>query len=407
MRALLVSAGSLLAVLSALAVSTVAAEPVANIDEQATHQQTAIIEVPQTAKMNAFCLDRQGQILAACGEGPGEVRVMNGEGEHVTSWKIDVKPEAINVAPDGTVLVAGQGRLFRLSPEGKVLQQADSPHAAALRENTEKLREQAKANLQRSTGNLAAQVQAYKSMLAQLEAKQEKEELNAQEKQVLKILPDYIKRYEDRLAAQGEQREPEISQEAIDRRVAAITQQKLRVSSISADDEHVYIAAPSITGYTFEVWKMGSDFAGGEVIVSDLRGCCGQMDVQACSSGVYVAENARHRVACFKPDGEVLTAWGERDRTGAGGFTSCCNPMNVCFNAAGDVFTAESTTGRIKRFGPDGEFKEFIGDVKLVPGCKNVSIAVSGDNERVYMLDITRNHIVLMTRKAAPPAAGE
>lgn len=36
----------------------------------------------------------------------------------------------------------------------------------------------------------------------------------------------------------------------------------------------------------------------------------------------------------------------------------------------------------------------------LVPGCKNVSIAVSHDGDHVYMLDITRNHIVVMARKS-------
>ena len=41
-----------------------------------------------------------------------------------------------------------------------------------------------------------------------------------------------------------------------------------------------------------------------------------------------------------------------------------------------------------------------IGTVKIVPGCKNVAIGVSPDGNRVYMLDVTRKHIVLMTRKA-------
>jgi sugar lactone lactonase YvrE len=74
--------------------------------------------------------------------------------------------------------------------------------------------------------------------------------------------------------------------------------------------------------------------------------------------------------------------------------------MNVTFGKNGDVYTAESNTGRIKRFTADGEFVDFIGDVKLVPGCKNVSIAVSKDGKRVFMLDITRNHVVVMDRKS-------
>lgn len=70
--------------------------------------------------------------------------------------------------------------------------------------------------------------------------------------------------------------------------------------------------------------------------------------------------------------------------------------MNVTFGADGTVYTAESNTGRIKRFDRDGKYLATIGQVDLVPGCKNVSIAVNQDGSRVYMLDITRKHIVMM-----------
>jgi hypothetical protein len=35
-----------------------------------------------------------------------------------------------------------------------------------------------------------------------------------------------------------------------------------------------------------------------------------------------------------------------------------------------------------------------------VPGCKKVAISVSPKGDQVYMLDITRGHIVVMTRSA-------
>ena len=56
-----------------------------SIDADATHQQVAIIrvsadEVP-AMPINAFCLNRKGQIVAACGSGPGEVRIINDDGK--------------------------------------------------------------------------------------------------------------------------------------------------------------------------------------------------------------------------------------------------------------------------------------------------------------------------------------
>lgn len=378
---------------------------VADIDQEATHEQIGLIEIPKTSKVNAFCLDDKGRILAACGSGPGEIRVLNAEGEELAVYEVEIMPEAINTAPDGTILVAGQGKVLRLSSEGKLLKEADSPHAIALEENKESLRQQAEANL-RQTGPSAAEIiKSYQQMMEQLEEKKKTTELNEQEERILTILPQEIEKFEEQLKVEEEKTDGGISEEAISQQIKQIMQSKLHVASISSDGKAVYVATPAATGYTFEVWKMSPEFSNGEVVVSDLRGCCGHMDVQACEKGVYVAENARHRVACFGTDGSITNTWGKADRTGKDGFTSCCNPMNVCFDKTGDVYTAESNTGRIKRFAADGTFKEFVGDVKLVPGCKNVSIAISPDNNRVYMLDITRNHIVLMQRKATAETA--
>jgi sugar lactone lactonase YvrE len=75
--------------------------------------------------------------------------------------------------------------------------------------------------------------------------------------------------------------------------------------------------------------------------------------------------------------------------------------MNVNFGPKQTVYTAEAGSGRVMRFSPDGKFLEVVGAVELVPGCKKVSIAVSPDGGRVYMLDITRGHIVVMESKDA------
>lgn len=382
-------------------------EEAENIDEQATHEQVALIKVDRGAKsdmtLNAFCLTRQGEILAACGNGPGEIRVFDGEGKFLRFWEVPVKPESVNTAPDGTVLVAGSGKLFRYSTDGEELHQADSPHARAVKENAEKIREEAVAQLEQTVNNVANQIEQYARLVEQLETKKKKEGLKEQEQQILDILPENIERLKEYQKKNPQTQE--ISERQIKQQVEFMTQHKMRMASVSADDNYVYAATPALSGYGFEVWRLDPDFEQGEVVISDLRGCCGQMDVQACSSGVYVAENARHRVVCLTSEGDEVTNWGQRDRTGLDGFTSCCNPMNVCFNTTGDVYTAESNTGRIKRFSSDGKFLDFVGDVKLVPGCKNVSIAVTGDGERVYMLDITRNHIVLMQRKSADAAS--
>ena len=417
MRIVLASLASLVAIscftiaaqLHAQTTATAASQPkVENIDERATHQQETLIQVNgkgrKDLQVNAFCLSPKGNILAACGDGPGEIRVLSADGDFIRSWEVDIKPEAINTAGD-TVLVGGSGKLFRYTLKGRELQSAESPHAAAIKENAKTFREQAIANLERMQGygrGIKSQIPVYENFIKQLEGKKE---LSKQEEQVLKSIKSRLEQMKEQLAQQEaegdeeEEKKPKFTEKQIQEQVDNMTSRKMRIASISSDGESVYIATYALQGYTFDVWKLNAELSAGKILVSELRGCCGQMDVQACASGIYVAENSRHRVAKFSSDGEQVTTWGKRDRTGVDGFTSCCNPMNVCFNRAGEVFTAESNTGRIKRYTADGEFVAYIGDVKLVPGCKNVSIAVSPDNDRVYMLDITRNHIVLMKRK--------
>ena len=86
------------------------ADEVKSIDNQSTHAQTGIIQftgASSVLKMNAFCLNNQGQIVAVCGNGPGEIRVANDDGKILNSWKVDVKPESVGVAEDDTILVGG------------------------------------------------------------------------------------------------------------------------------------------------------------------------------------------------------------------------------------------------------------------------------------------------------------
>ena len=378
-----------------------------SVEEQSTHQQTSIIKMVDEKtplKINAFCLNGDGHIVAVCGNGPGEVRIINDDGKILRSWETDVKPEAVNVADDGTVLVGGEGKLFRFDAAGKELQQAEAPHAHALRTDTAELRKQAIARLsqQNNTNALSVRITVYEKVIAQLEEKGKKTELNDQEMRMLEVLPKTLATFREQYAKEAEEsgdKQDGPSEERIQAYIKSLIASKMRISSVSSSGDHVFVATRSTAGYGYDIWRTDDEFSNSKVIVTGLRGCCGQMDVQCCKNGVFVAENSRHRVVRYDIEGEEVASWGSRDREGVDGFSSCCNPMNVCFNGSGDVFTAESGTGRIKRFSAKGDFVGYVGDVNLVPGCKNVSIAVSPNTDKVYMLDLTRNHIVMMQAK--------
>ena len=193
----------------------------------------------------------------------------------------------------------------------------------------------------------------------------------------------------------------------IDEQVKASMVYKLKAASISATKDDVFLATPTAAGYGFAIWRMDNKLESPSKIVDGLSGCCGQMDVKANDKGVFVAENSRHRVVRYDRDGKQQGAWGASARTGLEGFGSCCNPMNVAFGPKDVVYTAEDDTGRIKRDPPEGKLLGLVGNIELKPGCKNVSIAVSSDGSRVYMMDITRNHLVRMDPRPADEVAKE
>jgi hypothetical protein len=184
-------------------------------------------------------------------------------------------------------------------------------------------------------------------------------------------------------------------QAAIRQRSAALRSR--RISGIAINEKDVFICCQPPKGYGFQVWRGDQNLENFKMVVASLRGCCGNMDIQAHGDKLYAAENARKKVVVFDRDGEKLASWGGSGRDGLGeNFGSCCNPMNIRFDHEGNVLTSESNVGIIKRFTPEGKFLGRVGRVEIIPGCKHVAIGVADNSEKVYMLDITRSHIVLM-----------
>ncbi len=410
----------------------------------ATHEQTGIIKVlpkkdKQGRQLACFCLHTDGNLLAAITADPGELRVLSPAGDLVDTWELPIRPEAINLDKDGTILVAGQGQLLRLSSSGDVVHQQESPHMAAFQDTTDQLREQVVEQMRSTADSLRQQLDAIAAQVRQLKnisAEQEQElkllqaaidkiadqregdltdrqreavqlrrelvkvinesieaGITKQNRATIEILEKQMASYEDYLQRRGNSRP---TPEEIDQMVEQLRQSRSQISSISSSGTDVFVATNAAKGYGYDVWRMTPSFEDAEKIVTGLRGCCGQMDVQANEHGVFVAENSRHRVSRYDREGQAVKHWGKRSRSGVRGFGGCCNPMNVAFGTDGSVYAAESNSGRIKRYSVDGELLALIGSVKLVPGCKKVSIAVSDDGNQVYMLDITRNHIVVM-----------
>lgn len=150
----------------------------------------------------------------------------------------------------------------------------------------------------------------------------------------------------------------------------------------------------------YSIYRLDSELANPKEIVKGLEGCCGQLDLKAKDGVVYVAANCEFSVIKYDRDGKEIGRFGKEGKegqmTGDEGFIGCCEPKNVCFDSQGNLYTAEAVHRRVKKFTPDGKYMGLAG---MASGdyCVRVTIAVSKDCSKIYMLDAERNIIRLVT----------
>ena len=283
-----------------------------------THKEVEPIGLTPEIKfgnLTTFCMDREGNLLA-CDSKANEIRKISPAGKTLARWKFNFAPNAIHACPDGTIYVAGQGKVAKLDKTGKVLKTVETDGS-----------------------NFPAG----------------------------------------------------------------------RPSGITATKRDVFVCIGS--GWSLRsrssIVRFDRDLGQPTIIAEDLRGCCQRLDTIAKDGVLYVAENARYRVLKCDRNGKILSKWGNRDRRNIEGFGSCCNPMNLCFGPKGELYTAESGLGRIKRYSTDGEFLGLVGYVgverfnragRLAASCSNITVAVNKDVSRIYVLDFKNNLIRVMER---------
>ncbi len=372
----------------------------ADSEPQPTHKQVRTIRLADKNDKpgESFCLNG-GNVLACVGS--RDVRVLNLEGKLLETWKLDFAPQVINTAPDGAIYVGGNGKLARLDKSGKVVQTADVP--SDVKPPPEEDKETAEKR-QARIAELKAQSQKFSVEMREITAKLKdlKTEIGKVQEQVRKAEGDKekleaeLKRLTDERTKLTEKQQPiQKEMQAASRELMELQQrdlEKLRagrraVTGIAAGQRDLFVACSASKGVGYEVWRMDRDFTQPKKVVEGLSGCCGQMDIQTHGGDLFVAKNTAFQVAHYDREGKQLATWGGKDRKGVDGFGSCCNPMNICFDAAGNLYTSESNVGRIKRYTPDGKLLNVVGTAKIETGCKRVTVAVSSDGKQVFMLD--------------------
>lgn len=395
--------------------STIATEP--NTPHVSTHKQTRIIRPLHDGKpitLNTFCLSGDGSILACVGgdsveyvpgedgsfetktvEAPKLLQKYSADGQLMAEVKLDFKPTAINEAADQTIYVAGVGRVAHLSKDCKILTVADSPHIGDLDELKKKAAAAAEEQMQELTGSLTQQTERITKMLEKLEAKPV-EELTDRDKKRMETLTQQKKIYCDQEKQMAETYAQFFS-------VDAMMQRSMEITSLAVTSRDVFLCCGATEGHGYEVWRTDLELSSPVKVVDSLGGCCGQCDIQANDDYLVLAENTKFQVGLLDRDGERVSSFGKQDRTSKEGFASCCNPMNIRCCDNGDILTAESSIGYIKRWDKDGNLVGTVGKAKIGGGCKHVAIGYDKTKDHYYMQYQDRNQICVLVPNAEAP----
>jgi len=362
--------------------------------------------------LQTLCSDTQGRIVALVGQSRqfnsaaknvvSEIHILSPEGKAVQKWEVNFHAHSINVGPDGTLFVAGDGKVARFDKNGKELGQIELPHIAELIKNKEQMKKDAEIQIAQQREQFDKTLKSFTDQKEKLE-KKKLEDLTKQEKSQLAQYKQILKSYEQTA---------DYYKKMTVEDVVAQTLSRLKViNGIAVSSKEIFLVCGESKGYGYAIWRMSHEFKEPKQVKTGVRGCCGQMDVQVADSDFLLAENCDYKFGRYDRDGKSIGAWGKGMMAASGKesapdcFGGCCNPMNLRIDKAGDVYTAESE-GIIKRFSAKGDFLGTVAKVSLTGGCKNVALAVSGDGEKVFFCDQPGSKVIILARKKVDKTLG-
>ncbi len=378
--------------------------PQKNAAEKGSHEKDRTIDIARkgTLSLQTLAVDGDGRVLGLVASSryfnpatskekvTSEVHVFTPAGKADGVWKVEFNAQSLNSAPDGSVLVAGDGKVAKFSKAGKLLATIELPHLKKIAEDTDGIRKQAQDQIDQQKKSFEMSVNRIKEMKKKIEDVAE-DKRTALQKNQLKQYESILKSYELNAKAYTGQKVEDV--------VAGILSRLKIINGVAVSGKDVFIACGEAKGFGYAVWRMTHDFKEPKQIMTGCRGCCGQFDIQTQGDELLVAENTQHRWARYSRDGKLVSAHGKRGNDNdVECFGGCCNPMNLKANAAGEIYTAESE-GIIKRYSAKGDFLGVVGHAPLTGGCKNVGVGASPDGKLVYFCDQPGSRIIVMKKK--------
>lgn len=133
--------------------------------------------------LQTLAVDGDGRVLALVAPPRGfsqplagvtsEVHVLDPDGKTVGVWAVDFHANAVNAGPDGTVYVAGDGKLARFDKAGKSLgKPVELPFILDMLKDKAKLKAMAEKQVTTQKASFEKMTAQYKDRVAKLVAKE-------------------------------------------------------------------------------------------------------------------------------------------------------------------------------------------------------------------------------------------
>jgi hypothetical protein len=357
----------------------------------------------KSGQLHTFKLTSEGHIVAGVTFGQSYLQVYSPDHELIREVPTDFPVTAISIEPAGTFLIGGGGQIARLSATGEVLKKSQAPHMVgqSAEEAKQKMIDAYKKQMEEAREIYSQQIEMIQEQIDRLVKKQEEkgDKFSKRDQSRLDSLKEQLTQYNMIV-------EQQFSAEIDEESLKYMLESQTRIPSLATSGDDVFVAVS--TGRGYEIWRTDPNFENATKVIEDLSGCCGQFDFSAANGHLFLAENTKFQVGIYDRDGKQLSGFGERAGSSEAGFGSCCNPMNVICTSSGDILTAESSIGKIKRFNQAGELVSVVGKARIGGGCKHVALGFDESRNRYYVQYEDKNSIcVLMPHGEAEVAMAE
>lgn len=113
---------------------------------------------------------------------------------------------------------------------------------------------------------------------------------------------------------------------------------------------------------------------------------------------LWVVNPGKHALEEYTYDGNLRGYWSKSD-AGIEGFTGCCNPARIAFLPGGNLITSEKGVLRVKEYKPSGELVGVVAAPDLFTQGQKAPDVSCDEKGRVYLLDPEKKMIRVFEKK--------